>query len=85
MTGTLSGGERLRAALAAAFAAPEPPELLLLDEPTNHLDMDAVSLLETALQSYDGALLAISHDERFLEAIGIEARIDLSGDDRLDL
>lgn len=80
-TGTLSGGERLRAALAAAFAAPEPPELLLLDEPTNHLDMDAVNLLETALKTYDGAILAISHDERFLEAIGIERRIDLSRSD----
>ena len=73
--GTLSGGERLRAGLAAAFAAPEPPELLLLDEPTNHLDIEAVELLETALQVYDGAILAISHDERFLEAIGVERRI----------
>ena len=77
LAGTLSGGERLRAALAAAFAAPRPPELLLLDEPTNHLDMDAVSLLESALQSYDGAILAISHDERFLDAIGIERQVDL--------
>lgn len=78
LAGTLSGGERLRAALAAAFAAPQPPELLLLDEPTNHLDMEAVSLLEAALQSYDGAILAISHDERFLEAIGIERQVLLS-------
>ncbi|WP_018147550.1 ABC-F family ATP-binding cassette domain-containing protein [Henriciella marina] len=77
LAGTLSGGERLRAALAAAFAAPRPPELLLLDEPTNHLDMDAVSLLESALQSYDGAILTISHDERFLEAIGIERQFGL--------
>ncbi|RIJ28464.1 ABC-F family ATP-binding cassette domain-containing protein [Henriciella mobilis] len=76
--GTLSGGERLRAGLAAAFASPEPPELLLLDEPTNHLDIDAVDLLEAALQAYDGAILAISHDERFLEAIGVERRLTLS-------
>lgn len=75
--GTLSGGERLRAALAAAFAAPQPPELLLLDEPTNHLDMDAVALLEAALQSYDGAILVISHDEHFLEAIGVTRRVTL--------
>ncbi|MEQ8556697.1 MAG: ABC-F family ATP-binding cassette domain-containing protein [Henriciella sp.] len=74
-TGTLSGGERLRAGLAAAFAQPEPPELLLLDEPTNHLDIDAVELLEAALKAYDGAILAISHDERFLDAIGVERRI----------
>ena len=61
----------------AGETAPRPPELLLLDEPTNHLDMDAVSLLESALQSYDGAILAISHDERFLDAIGIERQVDL--------
>lgn len=75
--GTLSGGECLRAGLAAAFAAPERPEFLLLDEPTNHLDIEAVELLEAALASYDGAILAISHDERFLEAIGVERRIVL--------
>jgi ATPase subunit of ABC transporter with duplicated ATPase domains len=84
LAGSLSGGERLRAALAAAFASQEPPELLLLDEPTNHLDMDAVDLLEAALKSYDGAILAISHDERFLEAIGIDQRIRLAREDRLD-
>ncbi|MEE2878682.1 MAG: ATP-binding cassette domain-containing protein, partial [Pseudomonadota bacterium] len=77
LTGTLSGGERLRAGLAAAFAAPEPPELLLLDEPTNHLDMEAVELLEASLNAYDGAILAISHDERFLETIGVTRRIVL--------
>ncbi|WP_084396217.1 ABC-F family ATP-binding cassette domain-containing protein [Henriciella aquimarina] len=74
---TLSGGERLRAGLAAAFATHEPPDLLLLDEPTNHLDIEAVELLEAALKAYDGAILAISHDERFLEAIGIDRRIAL--------
>ncbi|MEQ3649974.1 AAA family ATPase [Hyphomonas sp.] len=73
----LSGGERLRAGLASIFAAPEPPELLLLDEPTNHLDMDAIETLETALKAYDGALLVISHDPAFLDAIGITHRIAL--------
>jgi ATPase subunit of ABC transporter with duplicated ATPase domains len=75
--GTLSGGERLRAGLAAIFAAPEPPELLLLDEPTNHLDMDTIEALETALKAYDGALLVISHDPAFLEATGITRTIAL--------
>ncbi|MGB3626555.1 MAG: ATP-binding cassette domain-containing protein, partial [Henriciella sp.] len=73
---TLSGGERLRAGLAAAFAG-DPPDLLLLDEPTNHLDLDSVELLEAALKHWTGALLLISHDETFLEAIGVERRISL--------
>ncbi|KCZ46751.1 hypothetical protein HY2_05015 [Hyphomonas pacifica] len=74
---TLSGGERLRAGLAAIFAAPEPPDLLLLDEPTNHLDMDTIEALEAALTAYDGALITISHDPNFLHAIGIESAIAL--------
>lgn len=74
---TLSGGERLRAGLAAIFAAAEPPELLLLDEPTNHLDMATIEALETALKAYDGALLVISHDPAFLAAIGIRRTIVL--------
>ena len=74
---TLSGGERLRAALACVLAQPQPPQLLMLDEPTNHLDLAAVEELENALAAYDGALLVASHDEAFLEAIGVERRIEL--------
>ncbi len=40
--------------------------------PTNHLDLDAIETLEEALRRYDGALLVVSHDEAFLEAIGVE-------------
>ena len=68
--GELSGGESLRAALACALAAPTPPQLLILDEPTNHLDLDGIAALETALAAYDGAVLAISHDEAFVRALG---------------
>lgn len=74
---TLSGGERLRAGLAIVTAAPAPPQMLVLDEPTNHLDIDALEMLEAALASYDGALLLVSHDRRFVEAIGIEREIRL--------
>ena len=77
LAGTLSGGERLRAGLACVFARPQPPFLLLLDEPTNHLDLASIEELENALRGFDGALIAISHDEGFLQAIGIQREIVL--------
>ena len=75
--GTLSGGERMRAGLACVFARPEPPDLLLLDEPTNHLDLAAIETLERALSAYDGALIVVSHDQAFLEGVGVERTIAL--------
>ena len=77
IAGTLSGGERLRAGLACVFARREPPLLLLLDEPTNHLDLTSIEELETALAGFDGAVMAVSHDLRFLQAIGVEREIGL--------
>jgi ATPase subunit of ABC transporter with duplicated ATPase domains len=77
IAGTLSGGERLRAGMACVFARPQPPFLLLLDEPTNHLDIASIEELENALTSFDGALIAISHDDAFLQSIGIEREIVL--------
>ncbi len=75
--GILSGGEMLRAVLACILGSPTPPQLLILDEPTNHLDLDSVAAIEAALSAFDGALLVVSHDEAFLEAIGISRRVDL--------
>ncbi len=75
--GALSGGERLRAALACALMGPSPAQFLILDEPTNHLDLDSIEAVEEALAAYDGALLIVSHDEAFLEAVGVERRVRL--------
>ncbi|WP_327092999.1 ATP-binding cassette domain-containing protein [Nonomuraea sp. NBC_01738] len=77
--GVLSGGERLRATLACVLCAEPAPQLLLLDEPTNNLDLVSVSQLESALGSYEGAFVVVSHDERFLEEIKVERRLELSG------
>ena len=76
--GKLSGGERLRASLACVLGGARPPSLLVLDEPTNHLDLDAMEALESALRSHDGAVLVVSHDAAFLEAIGVERQLMLS-------
>lgn len=69
---SLSGGERLKAALAKILLADPVPQLLILDEPTNNLDLQSLEILEEALNLYQGALLVISHDEDFLKNIGIE-------------
>ncbi|MGA4838565.1 ABC-F family ATP-binding cassette domain-containing protein [Streptomyces sp. G45] len=78
--GTLSGGERFRAALAALMLAEPAPQLLLLDEPTNNLDMASVRQLSSALESYQGTLIVASHDVPFLKSVGITRWLLLDGE-----
>jgi ATP-binding cassette subfamily F protein uup len=64
---TLSGGQRKRAALAAALLTPS--DLLILDEPTNHLDHEMIEWLQERLESFGGALLMVTHDRYFLDEV----------------
>jgi ATPase subunit of ABC transporter with duplicated ATPase domains len=74
--GSLSPGERTRAELA--LQAARGAGCLVLDEPTNHLDLPAVEELERALSAFDGTLLLVTHDRRFLERVGVTRVFDLS-------
>jgi ATPase subunit of ABC transporter with duplicated ATPase domains len=66
----LSPGERTRAGLALLQAC--DTNVLILDEPTNHLDLPAIEQLEQALESYDGALLLVTHDRRMLQNVRLD-------------
>ena len=65
LVGNLSGGELLKATLAAILGGTIQPDLLILDEPTNNLEIKSVAILEDALNQYRGAILLVSHDEMF--------------------
>ena len=73
----LSPGERTRAALALLMA--RGTNCLVLDEPTNHLDLPAIDELESALTTWGGTLLLVTHDRRFLEAVDITRTIEVAG------
>ncbi len=78
--GRLSGGERLKTALAGLLYAAPAPGLLLLDEPTHHLDLPSALALEHVLRAWRGALVVVSHDEAFLSTIGLDTRVAFETD-----
>ena len=74
----LSGGELLRATLAAVLGDKNHPDLLILDEPTNNLDIKSTNVLESALNQYRGAILIVSHDEMFVRNIDISRTVKIA-------
>lgn len=73
----LSGGERLRLLLCGLSISNKAPDLIILDEPTNNLDLQNVEILTNSIKDYHGTLLVISHDEIFLDEIGIGGEVVL--------
>ena len=73
----LSGGERLRVALACVFGGDDIPELILLDEPTNNMDLESIEILENILKQYTGGLVVVSHDKIFRRNININKEVNL--------
>lgn len=76
--GMLSGGERLRLLLCGLSISNKAPDMIILDEPTNNLDLQNVEILTNSIKDYHGTLLVISHDEVFLEEIGIDRELSLN-------
>ncbi len=74
----LSGGQKVRAGLACMLLSKTPPQLIILDEPTNHLDIKSIECIESALRDYEGAVIVITHDNSFLENIGVNRTINFS-------
>lgn len=77
--GSLSPGERVRAALICLFRRSPPVEVLVLDEPTYSLDFVGLAALGAGLKAWPGGLVVVSHDREFLDSIGIEQELTLGG------
>lgn len=73
----LSGGEKMRLMLCCLTISDQTPDIIVLDEPTNNLDIQNIEILTAAVNEYRGTLIVVSHDEYFLEQIGIERVIEL--------
>lgn len=73
----LSGGERMRLMLCCLTIGNQSPDMIILDEPTNNLDIQNIEILTAAINEYEGTLIVVSHDETFLEEIGIGRTIEI--------
>ncbi|WP_295935610.1 ABC-F family ATP-binding cassette domain-containing protein [uncultured Alistipes sp.] len=74
---TLSGGERMRLYLCCLMISNHVPDLFILDEPTNNLDLSSLAILTHTVRNYRGTLLVISHDQHFIDEIGVNRTIGL--------
>ncbi|MBL3686425.1 ABC transporter ATP-binding protein [Leucobacter zeae] len=77
---SFSGGERFRIALATLLLPDPAPQLVVLDEPTNNLDLDTADRLVEALRAYRGALIIVSHDDAFLDRLGIDLTLEIDAE-----
>ncbi|MFV0538166.1 MAG: ABC-F family ATP-binding cassette domain-containing protein [Dysgonomonas sp.] len=74
---TLSGGERMRLYLCCLMISNQIPDIFILDEPTNNLDLSSLSILTNTVKAYEGTILVISHDQNFIDEIGITRVLEL--------
>jgi ATPase subunit of ABC transporter with duplicated ATPase domains len=73
----LSGGEKMRLVLCCLLVSNHAPDIIVLDEPTNNLDIQNMEILTTAICSYEGSLIVVSHDQTFLEETGVNRELVL--------
>jgi ATPase subunit of ABC transporter with duplicated ATPase domains len=76
----LSGGERMRLMICCLTIGTQSPDLIILDEPTNNLDIQNIKILAAAINEYQGTLIVVSHDESFLEEVGVVRIINFKGE-----
>lgn len=70
--GSLSGGERMKLALCRLLICENAPDIIIVDEPTNNIDISSTDILANTLNNFNGTLLVVSHDEQFVQDVGIE-------------
>ena len=74
----LSGGEKMRLAFCCLMISNNMPDMFILDEPTNNLDIQSIEIITATIKNYAGTVIAISHDNYFIQEIGVEQSIFLS-------
>ena len=80
--GRLSGGEKMKLSLCCLSVSNYTPDMLILDEPTNNLDVQSLEVLSAAVKDFKGTLLVVSHDQYFINDIGIDTHIKLQKADQ---